>query len=164
MYSNAGLISLPYPIAVFGYALLEENRPRKEFWDYVRIYTIFVLFLKFAMNLSIFEATLQSESYKLWSAYLQIGIYDYPTLIEIVGYMIPEIMIISFIMLNEIYLNLVGLYYVNEQDVETITDGRERLIAEGDQEQVDLKKVFTANMAMVRHFYPKERQIKETRW
>jgi len=46
--------------------------------------------------------------------------------------MIPEIMIISFIMLNEIYLNLVGLYYVNEQDVETITDGRERLIAEGD--------------------------------
>jgi len=63
---------------------------------------------------------------------LQIGIYDYPTLIEIVGYMIPEIMIISFIMLNEIYLNLVGLYYVNEQDVETITDGRERLIAEGD--------------------------------
>jgi hypothetical protein len=132
MYSNAGLISLPYPIAVFGYALLEENRPRKEFWDYVRVYTIFVLFLKFAMNLSIFEETLSSESYKLYSAYLQIGIYDYPTLIEIVGYMIPEIMIISFIMLNEIYLNLVGLYYVNEQDVETITDGRERLIAEGD--------------------------------
>ena len=132
MYSNAGLISLPYPIAVFGYALLEENRPRKEFWDYVRIYTIFVLFLKFAMNLSIFASTLQSESYILYSAYLQIGIYDYPHLMDIVGYMLPEIMIISFIMLNEIYLNLVGLYYVNEQDVETITDGRERLIAEGD--------------------------------
>jgi hypothetical protein len=49
-------------------------------------------------------------------------------------YMLPEILIISFIMLNEIYLNLVGLYYFTEQDVETIGDGRERLIAEGDQE------------------------------
>lgn len=32
MISNSGLISLIYPPAVLGYALLEENRPRKEFW------------------------------------------------------------------------------------------------------------------------------------
>jgi hypothetical protein len=36
MYKNAGIISIPYPIAVFGYALLEETRPRKEFWVYIR--------------------------------------------------------------------------------------------------------------------------------
>jgi hypothetical protein len=29
MFNNAGLISLVYPLSVFGYALLEENRPRK---------------------------------------------------------------------------------------------------------------------------------------
>jgi hypothetical protein len=29
MYQNAGLISLFYPIAVFGFAALEEKRPKK---------------------------------------------------------------------------------------------------------------------------------------
>lgn len=32
MISNSGLISLIYPPAVLGYALLEETRPRKGFW------------------------------------------------------------------------------------------------------------------------------------
>jgi hypothetical protein len=29
MFMNAGLISLIYPLSVFGYAMLEETRPRK---------------------------------------------------------------------------------------------------------------------------------------
>lgn len=29
MYMNAGIISIPYPISLFGYALIEETRPRK---------------------------------------------------------------------------------------------------------------------------------------
>lgn len=66
MYTNAGLISLPYPIAVFGYAVMEETRPRKEFWDYVRIYTLVVLITKFAANLSIFESFFNSASYQLF--------------------------------------------------------------------------------------------------
>lgn len=54
MYQNAGIISLFYPIAVFGYALLEETRPRREFWNIVRIYTSALLLFKFLMNLSVF--------------------------------------------------------------------------------------------------------------
>ena len=50
MFENAGLISLVYPIAVFGYALLEETRPRREFWDFVRTYTTALLFFKFLMK------------------------------------------------------------------------------------------------------------------
>ena len=53
MFNNAGLISLVYPVSVLGYALLEENRPRKEFWSFVRVYTTFVLALKFIWNLEI---------------------------------------------------------------------------------------------------------------
>lgn len=51
MYSTAGLISIFYPIAVFGYAMLEETRPRKEFWWVVLIYTQVVLSVKFIVNL-----------------------------------------------------------------------------------------------------------------
>lgn len=60
MFMNAGIISLIYPILVFGYALLEETRPRKEFWVFIREYTTFILFLKFVMNLSIFDNVLGS--------------------------------------------------------------------------------------------------------
>ena len=46
MYMNAGLIGLPYPLAVFGWALLEERRPSKQFWQYIRNYTILLLAFK----------------------------------------------------------------------------------------------------------------------
>ena len=64
MYTNAGLISLPYPIAVFGYALLEETRPRYEFWGWVRNYTVALLAFKFAANLSILKEFFGSEAFK----------------------------------------------------------------------------------------------------
>ena len=64
MYINAGLISLPYPIAVFGYAMLEETRPRREFWNYVRNYTVFLLFLKFFANLSLFDDLMDSKGFQ----------------------------------------------------------------------------------------------------
>jgi hypothetical protein len=32
MILNAGCISLLYPLAVFGYALMEEERPGRHFW------------------------------------------------------------------------------------------------------------------------------------
>lgn len=47
MMVNQGLISLIYPLAVFGYALVEERRPGKKFWDFMIKYTIFVLMAKF---------------------------------------------------------------------------------------------------------------------
>jgi hypothetical protein len=36
--------------------------------------------------------------------------------------MIPEILIITFIMLNDIKLKLIGLYAKNENDVEPVID------------------------------------------
>jgi len=120
MYMNAGLISLPYPILVFGYAMLEETRPRKEFWDFVRVYTVGLLGFKFIGNLSILEPFFGSESFNKFESYVNLGLRDYSDLKDMVLYMLPEIMIICFIMLNEIYLNLVGLYYQTEQDIESV--------------------------------------------
>jgi hypothetical protein len=44
---NAGMISLIFPLAVFGYAPMEEERPGRSFWDFIMKYTLFVLFMKF---------------------------------------------------------------------------------------------------------------------
>lgn len=63
MYVNAGLISIIYPLSIFGYALLEETRPRNSFWKFIRLYTTGLVLLKFIFNLGAFAYLLKSESY-----------------------------------------------------------------------------------------------------
>jgi hypothetical protein len=50
-FTNAGLLSLFYPIMVFGSGMLAETRPRKEFWDLIRNYNTFLLVVKLAQGL-----------------------------------------------------------------------------------------------------------------
>lgn len=56
MMKNAGLISLVYPFAVFGYALMQEMKPKKEFWNLILLYTQFLILLKFFYQLSFWNA------------------------------------------------------------------------------------------------------------
>lgn len=55
MYCNAGILSLIYPIAVFGYALFEETRPAVKFWKIILYYTVIILLLKYTVKLHVFE-------------------------------------------------------------------------------------------------------------
>jgi len=50
--------------------------------------------------------------------------------------MLPEILLMIFLMLNEINLRLSGLYYEIEADIESVPDGIQRNIAKGDTEKV----------------------------
>jgi hypothetical protein len=63
MYANAGLLSIIYPISLFGYALIEE-RPRREYWIIMRQYTSFIVFIKFVANLSILNSYLQNPKFQ----------------------------------------------------------------------------------------------------
>jgi hypothetical protein len=134
MYQNAGLISIGYPMMIFGYALFEETRPRKEFWELVRKYTMSLLFFKFIVNLSILESVFEHPNFKLFSAYVRLGVIDYPDFLNLLFYMIPEILVIILIALNEIHLRLIGLFYQTEEDIEVVTDGIQRNIEQGDAE------------------------------
>jgi hypothetical protein len=53
MILNAGLVSILYPFAVFGYALMEEGRPKNTFWTAMSYYTILILTLKLIVQLDI---------------------------------------------------------------------------------------------------------------
>jgi hypothetical protein len=53
MILDAGIISIIFPFAVFGYALLEEVRPGKSFWKYMIIYSIAIITMKFVFNLDV---------------------------------------------------------------------------------------------------------------
>lgn len=77
MYANAGILSIVYPISLFGYALIEETRPRKEYWVFIRSYTSFLVFIKFIANLAIMNPIFQNQTFKSYQTYLKIGLYDY---------------------------------------------------------------------------------------
>jgi len=47
MMRNAGFISLIYPFAIFGFALMEELKPKRKFWYFILIYTEVLIFVKF---------------------------------------------------------------------------------------------------------------------
>lgn len=158
MYMNAGLISVFYPFTVFGYALIEESRPDMRYWQNIRTYTILVMMFKLFLNLSVFDDILRSEGFNYVSAYLKIGIYEYSNPIDLITYMMPEILIICFIMLNEIKLKLLGLYYENEMTVETIQEGIQRNMEKGDEEVIVQKKIKAANMCMSSYFESREEQ------
>lgn len=65
MYMNAGLISLFYPIASFGYGMLEEKRTDKVFWRWIRWYTTGLLLFKFIATLKISkEYFFETDSWK----------------------------------------------------------------------------------------------------
>jgi hypothetical protein len=70
--------------------------------------------------------------------------------------MLPEILITCLLMLNEIQLRMLGLYYQREDDIETIQDGISRNIEQGDEEAVTFKKRQKANMNLVSSFLSKE--------
>lgn len=56
MMKNAGVISLPYPLIVFGYALMEEVNPKKQFWYGILIYTEALIMIKFLFQLQFWTA------------------------------------------------------------------------------------------------------------
>jgi hypothetical protein len=101
---NAGIISLPYPIAVFGWAILEETRPGNKFWNFIRGYTVFLVGFKLILNLDFFDPILNSKGFTSYSAYIKTGIYNFPDLGDLIFYMLPEIAILCFLMLHEIKL------------------------------------------------------------
>jgi len=47
MMKNAGLISILYPLVVFGYSLMEEINPRKRIWYMLMVYTELLILAKF---------------------------------------------------------------------------------------------------------------------
>lgn len=76
--------------------------------------------------MDVFDSLLKSEGFVIISAYFKFGIYEYQDIGPLIEYMIPEILILCFLMLHEIKLQLIGLYDKKEEDVEPVLDGIER--------------------------------------
>lgn len=79
-------------------------------------------------------------------------------------YMLPEIAILTFLMMNEIYLRMIGLFFETENEIESILDGLKRNIERGDVEIVQQHKEQRMNMNMYLIFAPKEEQKEDSKY
>lgn len=74
--------------------------------------------------------------------------------------MMPEILIISFILLNEIKQKLLGLHEETEEDIEPLQDAIQRSLMDGDEEKMYQNKIEKQNMCMQRCFIERKEQKK----
>ncbi len=123
------MISIAYPFAVFGYALMEELRPGKRFWDVMLIYTIFILFMKFIFQLDCWLLIdgLQSE-YVSINDWVLFGLWRVEGVWNLFVYILPEILVMLCIMGQNFYELLIGLYEKREIELENIQEARERFV------------------------------------
>jgi len=131
MYTNAGLVTIFYPIVIFGFALLNEIRPSYKFWNMVMTYSIFLLIFKFIFSIDIVFQSITAHMYYI--ELFKIGLVKYQSFGEMMGYILPELLIICLIMLNEIKLKLLGLYWETELEIETVNEGIDRHLCRGDE-------------------------------
>ena len=120
MILNAGLVSILYPFAVFGYALMEEGRPKNQFWNIMSIYTIFVLSLKFLAQLDIWYAIGMESVYYQANSYMILGVDRVDGILELALYVLPEFLVLIFVWAQVFYEILAGLHQNREIEVEDI--------------------------------------------
>jgi hypothetical protein len=122
---NGALLTMIYPLAVFGYGLMEESRPQKWFWDYVTFYTLGFVFLRFATQ---FLQGPQDDSgnttespFLIWTRDYYIGLEPDKDGIGMVSYILCEIGIVCFANLAKMNQDLLGQHEKDEIDSESIT-------------------------------------------
>ena len=62
MMINAGLVSIIYPLSVFGFAMMEETSPKRTFWNIILVYTLALVLVKFIYQLNFWEAFIEPTS------------------------------------------------------------------------------------------------------
>ena len=158
LYQNAGLITIIYPFGIFGWALLEETRPTPTFWKYLKYWTAIVMVIKFFYNIhwnhimdnaSHTNSDFVNVNVKFWKGlfdhasdkikklslsqgYLKLGLFKYTEINELVWYVIPEVVILCLLMINSIYLRLIGYKNQSELDIENVTEAIDRILFKGD--------------------------------
>lgn len=95
------------------------------------------------------------------AGWIKLGLYSYKNWTSSILYMIPEILILTFLMLNDVYLRMIGLFFQTEIEIENILDGLQRNIECGDIEKVEQEKDARLNMNMEERFVSFQEQKDE---
>ena len=123
-----GLLYLIYPILIFGYALLEEQKPGRYFWYFIVFYTQLLIALNFAVQLDLWDVLLSESAAQRANEFFDktnLGIQPYAgdnfdTAFE---YYFAEIFLLFFVMVHILKESLAGVFDVSYDEYETFEDG-----------------------------------------
>ena len=133
---NGKLLSLIYPILILIFGIIQYPRPSKVFWKILMVYTTFVIFLKFLLQLNFWELDLNakeiyrffdetSEEYLYYLGLKKIQNHDF---LKFMGFIFPDFFILILLIINQILLTRKGLWYNIETDYEKIEEANHRIM------------------------------------
>lgn len=128
-FANGGTLYLFYPIIIFGYALLLEERPGKWFWYLALVYTQFIIILNFTLMLNLWTQVLSTQQQDDLMTFLNgtnLGLKEViyqGEWVKSLKMFIPEIMIIGSIMILIMQQTLSGVLGIPFKEFESFEDG-----------------------------------------
>ena len=129
--NNYSLLSMFYPLSVFCYALLENPRPKKTYWQICIYYAIILLTLKFIFQLKLFTSLIDPETYsdfvnKLHNYKIGIRYFKEGFSSNFFSYIALDSLLLLVLSLNKNILIGNGLWDKREDQLENIFLGSER--------------------------------------
>ena len=133
---NGKLISLIYPILILIFGIIQYPRPSKVFWKIIMVYTTFVIFIKFFLQLNFWELDddlkriyrFFDESNKDYIYNLGLKKIENHNFFQFMAYIFPDFFILILLIINQILLTRKGLWYNIETDYENIEEANNRII------------------------------------
>lgn len=129
-FANANLLSVFFPVSVFGYAILEYPKPKKFFWNVVLVYTTVIIAFKFLSQLDIvtYFFKLEHKSYIIYKDpyYIGVKIFAYTCSAEYFSYVFYDCLVILFTLFQQYALIRSGVKRRNETDIETVEEAYDR--------------------------------------
>ena len=133
---NGNILSIIYPIMVLIFGIIQYPRPSKVFWKILMIYTTFIIFLKFIIQLNLWEMLDMTKNLILYFDESNVKYIDYIGLKKIanhdfllfMGYIIPDFIVLLLLIINQSILIRKGLWYIIETDYEKIEEANDRII------------------------------------
>jgi hypothetical protein len=133
--TNGGYLYLFYPISIFGYAFMIENRPGAAYWYTVLIFTQVMILLNFFVQLDLWNQIFADYPEKLTAAYellvaMNLGISRIrnATFTGLLKAFAGEILVIMAVLLHIQHETEAGLFNVSCYQIEDFERGWERYI------------------------------------
>ena len=148
--ANASLISLFYPLSIFCYAIYQNPRPSKNYWQICYYFTLIFTIIKIIFqeiylgSVYLFgkEGYIPSQTYgrfKLFLDYNQIGIKLYDTYKDYYLNLTLDFLVLIALIINKNILLINGLWTYNEEYYENIKEANERVF---NKQERNLKDIF----------------------
>ena len=131
---NGSVTSIFYPIAIFLFGICQYPRPSRLFWKILLVYTTFLIFLKFILQLNIWKKIdifLEIlEDIKSDNLIFNLGLkkVESNNFIDFLIYIFPDFLVLMVLIMHQFILIRKGLWYSCETDYETIEESNDRII------------------------------------